>query len=149
MRKAVKQSFTLVGKAMALLLMAVYILFSVGIIKATHFCMGREASVQFFTSETKKCPCSLYAKEKSSCCDDEHEVIRIDDEQKTIAGISAPLPIWKIERIFTERLLTFTISSSTFDVCDESQKSPPKVPIWKANSSYVFYEDGSDDRLVS
>lgn len=148
MQKAVKTSFKLIGKAMALLLVAVYVLFSVGIIKATHFCMGREASVQFFTAEAKKCPCSLYAKEKSSCCDDEHELLRIDDEQKTISTLSAPLPVWKVERIFTERLLAFSVLSSTVDLEDDPSKSPPKIPIWKANSSYVFYEDGSDDRLV-
>lgn len=148
MRKAVKRSFTLVGKAMALLLVSVYVLFSVGIIKATHFCMGREASVQFFTSEAKKCPCSIYAEEKDSCCDDEHELLRIDDEQKTISGLSAPIPIWKIERIFTERLLTFTIISSSAEPTEEPLKSPPKVPIWKANNSLVFYQDGSDDRLA-
>jgi hypothetical protein len=149
MQKAVKRLFNLVGKAMSLLLVAVYILFSVGIIKATHFCMGREASVQFFTSEAKKCPCSVYANEKSSCCDDEHELLRIDDEQKTISNLTAPLPIWKVERIFTERLLAFTVVSSTDDVVDKHPKSPPKIPIWKANSSYVFYDDGSDDRLAS
>lgn len=148
MQKAVKRLRTLIGKAMALLLVSVYVLFSVGIIKATHFCMGREASVQFFTSETKKCPCSIYAKEKSSCCDDEHELLRIDDEQKTISNLSAPLPVWKIERIFTERLLAFTIISSTPDEIEVEINPLPKIPIWKANSSYVFYEDGSDDRLA-
>ena len=56
MRKAVKKSFTRIGKALVLLLMVVYVLFSVGIIKSTHFCMGREASVQFFTSEAKNRP---------------------------------------------------------------------------------------------
>lgn len=34
---------------MVLTLSAIYLLFSVGIIKATHFCMGREASVAYFT----------------------------------------------------------------------------------------------------
>jgi hypothetical protein len=149
MQKAVKTLKTFTGKAMALLLVSVYILFSVGIIKATHFCMGREASVQFFSSEAKKCPCSLYAKEKTSCCDDEHELLRIDDEQKTISNLTAPLPVWKIERIFTERLLTFTIRSSNADASGEPQKAPPKIPIWKANRSYVFYDDGSDDNLAS
>ena len=149
MRKAVKKSFTRIGKALVLLLMVVYVLFSVGIIKATHFCMGREASVQFFTSEAKKCPCSVYAKEKSSCCDDEHELLRIDDDQRALSGVSTPLPVWKIERIFTERLLTFSIISSSEHQTEEPPKSPPKIPIWKANSSYVFYEDGSEDRLVS
>jgi hypothetical protein len=149
MRKAVKRLLHVAGKAIALLLMSVYLLFSVGIIKATHFCMGREASVQFFTAESRKCPCSVYAKEKSTCCDDEHELLRIDDDQRTISGVSNPLPVWKVERIFTERLLTYTVISPTSGQVEEAEKSPPKLPIWKANKSYVFYEDGSDDRLVS
>ena len=105
--------------------------------------MGREASVQFFSSEAKKCPCSLYAKEKSTCCDDQHELLKIEDEQKVISSVSTPLPVWKIERIFTERLLTFTVLSHQFDLHEMPEKVPPKIPIWKANSSYVFY-DGSD-----
>lgn len=110
--------------------------------------MGREASVQFFTSEAKKCPCSVYAKEKGSCCDDEHELIRIDDEQKIISNVTAPLPVWKVERIFTERLLASSVVSAQQTV-EQSPKAPPKIPIWKAISSYVFYDDGSDDSLVS
>lgn len=149
MQRAIKKSLNYVSRAIALVLVSVYVLFSVGIIKATHFCMGREASVQFFTAETKKCPCSLYADEKNSCCDDEHELIRIDDEQKTISSLTAPLPVWKVERIFTERLLTLTIVSSADDSIREHTKAPPKVPIWKATSSYVFYSDGTDSDLLS
>jgi hypothetical protein len=144
MQRAVKTSLNVIGKALALILVSVYVLFSVGIIKATHFCMGREASVAFFTSEAKKCPCSIYAKEKTSCCDDEHELLKIDDDHKTIASVSGPLPVWKIERIFTERLLTFTVRSHQFDFREIPQKDPPKIPIWKANSSYVFYDEQSN-----
>ncbi|HEY0654187.1 MAG TPA: hypothetical protein VGD65_13705 [Chryseosolibacter sp.] len=144
MQRAVKTSLKLIRKALALTLVSVYILFSVGIIKATHFCMGREASVQFFTAESKKCPCSLYAKDATSCCDDEHELIKLDDEQKVITSLSAPLPVWKVERIFTERLLTFAARSTEFKMYEIPDKAPPKVPIWKATSSYVFYDDGSD-----
>lgn len=109
--------------------------------------MGREASVRFFSAEAAKCPCSLYSAEKSSCCDDHHELLRIDDEQKTISTLSAPLPIWKVERIFTERLLTFSVVSLNQPV-EQPSKAPPKIPIWKATSCYVFY-DGSDSDLHS
>jgi hypothetical protein len=142
MQRAVKKLLTVTRKAMALLLVSVYILFSVGIIKATHFCMGREASVAFFTSEAKKCPCSLYALEKNSCCDDHHELIKIDDEQKVITAISAALPVWKIERIFTERLLTSILKHQPSHR-EMPDKAPPKIAIWKANCSYVFYDDES------
>lgn len=127
-----------------LLLLAVYLLFSVGILKATHFCMGREASVVFFSAEAKKCPCSLYAGEKDGCCDDEHDLLRIEDEQKVISKMSLPQPVWKLERIFTEQFVAL-IETETKTVSFEDDPLPPKIPLWMANCSLVFYDD---DRLA-
>lgn len=47
-----------------------YLLLSVGIVKASHFWMGREASVSCFTAEAERCPCGLVAGEEDHCCDD-------------------------------------------------------------------------------
>ena len=131
-------------KTLALMLLSVYMLFSVGILKATHFCMGREASVQFFSANAKKCPCSIYAKEKTSCCDDEHELIKIEDEQKVITAVSMPMPAWKLERIFTERFLADELMPNNVRERELPDKAPPAIPLWKANSTYVFYDDESD-----
>jgi hypothetical protein len=129
------------AKGAILLMLSVYLLFSVGILKATHFCMGREASVVFFSSEAKKCPCSLYAGEKGDCCDDEHEVLRIEDEQKVISKLSMPIPAWKLERIYTKQFVAQieTVTRSIFDTNDSPL--PPKIPLWKVNCSLVFYDD--------
>jgi hypothetical protein len=134
----------LTRQCLALILLSVYLLFSVGIIKATHFCMGREASVQFFTSESKKCPCSVYALEKDSCCDDEHELLKLDDDHKIIAKAPLAIPVWRLERIFTGRLIT-VLEVANKEWTDQPTKSPPKIPLWKAHHSYVFYDDGSDN----
>ena len=134
-------------RALTLFLLSVYLLFSVGIIKATHFCMGREASVQFFTSEAKKCVCAIYAAEEDSCCDDEHELLKIDDDHKTIGKTEISVPVWKVERIFTERLLTETQSSIQLVRLEQPAKAPPKIPLWKAHHSFVFYDDLSDSSL--
>jgi hypothetical protein len=134
-------------RCLALMLLSVYLLFSVGIIKATHFCMGREASVQFFSSESKKCPCSVYALEKDSCCDDEHELLKLDDDHKTIAKMPLSIPVWKVERIFTQRLIAQLEFSKEW--ADQPVKSPRKVPLWKAYHCYVFYDDGSNDRAAA
>jgi hypothetical protein len=138
----------LTRRILAILLLSVYMLFSVGIIKATHFCMGRESSVQFFTAESKKCPCSVYAEERDSCCDDEHELLKIDDDHRTIAKASLSIPVWKIERIFTDRLLTDLVFSLEVSLIEQQSEIPPKIPLWKAHNCYVFYDDGLYNQLT-
>jgi hypothetical protein len=130
------------GKVTVIVLVAVYTLFSVGIIKATHFCMGREASVTFFSSETKKCPCSRFAAERNNCCDDSHELVKIDNEQKVISIFSLVLPVWfELEKLYTAQLVAAVRSSSgpAYAVTDPL---PPKAPRFKIYCSFIFYDDG-------
>jgi hypothetical protein len=131
----------LTAKGAILLTLSVYLLFSVGILKGTHFCMGREASVVFFSAETKKCPCALYAGEKGDCCDDEHEVLRIEDEQKVISKMSMPIPVWKLERIYTKQLVVEAETFTNTVLDSDDNPMPPKIPLWKVNCSLVFYDD--------
>jgi hypothetical protein len=118
-----------------------YVFLSVGILKATHFCMGREASVVFFSSEAKKCACSLYAGEKNDCCDEQHEVLRIDDEQKVITTMSLPVPVWKLERIFTEQYIAIAETIRSIERPLPDIGFPLSVPLWKSHCSLVFYDD--------
>jgi hypothetical protein len=131
----------LMGKVMAIFLVSVYALFSVGIIKATHFCMGRQASVALFSKQAKKCPCSIYATEKDSCCDDEHQLIRIENEQKVFSSLSVSLPCWiEFEKLYTKRLITSVETASHWS--DQPDHSPPpKIPLWKFHCSIILYDD--------
>jgi hypothetical protein len=74
-------------------------------------------------------------------CDDEHEVLRIEDEQKVISKLSMPIPAWKLERIYTKQFVAQieTVTRSIFDTNDSPL--PPKIPLWKVNCSLVFYDD--------
>ncbi len=126
----------------SVLLLSVYVVFSIGVLKATHVCMGRQASVEYFTSEAKKCPCALFSNEKSDCCHDEQALIKIDNEQKVISSVSAPIPVWKLERLFTHKLLTVVRPVNEHLVKQfDSSPPPPKLPLFKQHRSYVFYED--------
>jgi hypothetical protein len=140
-KRNIKQIKSIAVTGFVLVMVSVYLLFSVGIIKATHFCMGREASVTFFSAESRKCACSLYAKEKNSCCDDEQDLIRLEDEQKVLSKFSIPVPVWKLERLYTEQLIAWlTIRPQTFPQ-GQNTSLPPKIPLWKFHCSYVFYDD--------
>jgi hypothetical protein len=140
--RKVNQIKQITGRVALALLVSVYLLFSIGIIKATHFCMGRAASVTFFSTEAKKCPCSIYATEKNSCCDDEHELIKLDNEQKSIAVFSMAVPKWFVlEELYTAQLVAMRFSDVSNSNEEPATETPPKVPLWKTNCSLVLYDD--------
>lgn len=125
-----------------IILVSVYLLFSIGILKATHFCMGREASVAFFTTETEKCACSLFAGEKDGCCDDEKDLLKLETEQKSISTLTLSLPQWMvIEKLYTEQLV-----ASHDPALEKGHPSkdplPTPIPLFKFYCSYVFYDEG-------
>jgi hypothetical protein len=125
------------------MMLGVYLLFSVGILKATHFCMGREASVSYFTAEAKKCPCTLFAKDESDCCNDEHSLLKLENSQKNLKTFSLSLPsltlIGELSEFDSERL---HVKLPVFTVFRSGLFPPPKI-LFKIYCSYVFYDDKS------
>ena len=124
-------------------LCGIYMLFSVGIIKITHLCMGREASVSYFTSEAPRCACSLFASEKDNCCDDEHELLKLEDCQKSLSAFVLNIP----SLVFLGDIIT---SNVVFPgnialhprLYDSVEGLPPPKTLFKFHCSYVFYDDG-------
>jgi hypothetical protein len=124
-------------------LCGLYLLFSVGIIKATHFCMGREASVAYFTSEVKKCACSGSIEEAEGCCNDEHDLLKLEDSQKTFSSFVLPLPdLTPLGDIYTPYVTSKIDPAGAFAAF--SAESPPlRKVLYKIHCSFVFYEDSS------
>ncbi len=117
-----------------------YTLFSIGVIKATHFCMGREASVALFTTEAEKCACSAYAGEKGPCCDDDTELVRIDDDQKVISSLVFSGPsLFVIEALAQDDERTPKASGAR-GYSPEKGPPLPRDPLWKIHCSLVFYD---------
>ena len=122
------------------MLCALYLLFSVGIVKATHFCMGREASVTYFASSPQKCPCSLFAKEKDNCCKDEHELLKLEDSQKTLPSFSLSVPVLTLlGDIYSHVLLPEDNETASIGDSPADEQPPPKI-LFKIYCSYVFYD---------
>jgi hypothetical protein len=122
------------------MLCALYLLFSVGIVKATHFCMGREASVTYFASGLHKCPCSLFAKEKDNCCKDEHELIKLEDSQKNLPAFSLSLPaLTLLGEIYSQASISDHNDVASFEHSPADEQPPPKI-LFKIYCSYVFYD---------
>jgi hypothetical protein len=122
-----------------LALCGLYLLFSVGIMKATHFCMGREASVAYFTADSKNCGCSMSSEEGNHCCHDKQELVKLEDSQKTLSTLQLPLPaltflgvLYDASRRSHAPLVTY------FSAYTEHAQPPPRV-LFKLHCSFVFY----------
>jgi hypothetical protein len=130
------------NKLFAIAFMCIYLLLSVGVVKTTHYCMGREKSTELFSFQAKKCPCSLFLAENSNCCKDEHEVLSIDDSQTFSASLAPVTPeFFLIGNTFSvlEEKVILEQSLTQFLAADFSP--PPKEPLYKINCSLVFYDD--------
>ena len=142
MTKREKHRFTQrTARVGTVIVLSVYLLFSIGILKATHFCMGREASVAFFTTEAEKCACSAFATAEDGCCDDEKDLLKIETEQKSISQLILNLPEWTVlEKLYTEQLVASHFPAKANGATFSDSPRPP-VPLFKVYCSYVFYDE--------
>lgn len=103
--------------------------------------MGRAKSTQIFSFESKKCPCSAFMPENSNCCDEEHELLIVDDSQSQTLSLALSVPaffqIGEVVTLQSEKI--FAYASTQYLYQDFSP--PPKEPLFKINCSYVFYEE--------
>ena len=118
---------------------AVYLLFSVGIVKATHFCMGREASVSFFTTEAEACACGS-AESGMSCCSDEHGLLKLEDSQKHISFLQAGIPVLGLLGEIYARNVDAGINAVRAGK-DTSDPPPLQTTLYKLYCKFVFYDD--------
>lgn len=126
--------------AIIVLVCGLYMLFSVGIVKATHFCMGREASVAFFTNQPANCDCPR-ASENDSCCDDKHELLKVDDSRKIISQFQLASPVLSIVRDMQP--LSALIQSTHGFSSEISEMPNSPVALYKVYCTYVFYDEGT------
>lgn len=103
--------------------------------------MGRAKSTQIFSFESEKCPCSAFLPGNNGCCDDEHELLIVDDSQTQIFSLALSAPgFFEIGLVFQERPEQVFAYTST-QYFNEDFSPPPKEPLFKINCSYVFYDE--------
>ena len=129
------------NKLFAIAFMCIYLLLSVGVVKTTHYCMGREKSTEFFSFEVKKCPCGLFLQENNSCCNDELEVLSIDDSQSITASLAPISPdFFLIGNVF-DQAHQQVIEQPITQYSRLDFSPPPRELLYKINCSLVFYDD--------
>lgn len=63
-----------------------YLGMSSGIALEVHYCMGKLAGLEFFSSENKKCGKCGMKEKKGGCCSNEQHFLKISDSHKNIAN---------------------------------------------------------------
>ena len=103
--------------------------------------MGRAKSAETFSFEAKKCACSRFIPENSGCCHDEHEIIKVDDNQSITSYILNVTP-----ELFSIR--TVVVLVEPVNILDNasintylSDYIPPPEALFKVNCSFLFYDD--------
>ena len=117
----------------------IYLTLAVGIAKSTHLCMGREMAISYFSTNAEYC--STDETPAMPCCDDELEVISVEDEHLSKSfdfnlidafTLIEPAMLLDIQALCTARQQTlFT------DLPD-----PPEVnkePLYIITSSFTYY----------
>ena len=140
MKRITQSGTSLAPSVMALVLCTLYLLFSVGIVKATHFCMGREASVSYFTAESDKCACSLFAAEKDRCCDDKQDLVKLEDSQKTLTSFQLSSPALLLLGQLYLALPLSELRHATLFSSYPAEAQPPPKDLFEFYCSFVFYD---------
>jgi hypothetical protein len=130
-----------VKKLFAIAFTCVYLTLAVGVVRTTHYCLGRVKSSSLFSFETAKCPCYLFARSvNNKCCADEHEIIKIEDDHSASTVVSVAAEFFEIGLLFESIQLT---NNAVVHVNQQVEESPPPlsdIPLFTKHCSLIFYD---------
>ena len=128
-------------KLFAIAFTCVYLTLAVGVVQTTHYCMGRVKSSTLFSFQSIKCPCFVASKYgKDTCCEDEHQILKIDDDHAASSVVSLVPAFFAIGNILNEST-SIHINQESRTFFDESLAPPDPIPLFTRHCSLVFYDD--------
>jgi hypothetical protein len=129
-------------KLFAIAFTCVYLTLTVGVVHTTHYCMGRVNSSAFFSFESQKCACELFAdRDSEACCDDEHALITIEDDHSASVVVSVSPEFFAICDLTVPALEEVVAVGGTASPFNEA---PPgySVPLFVKHCSLILFDDG-------
>jgi len=119
----------------------VYTCLSIGILQTTHICMGRVSEVSYFSVEEKKCPCFQSLGKDMDCCDDEHALIQLDDDQQ-LSGVKVlAAPLFVVIAPVHVDFASLASQPEKRHALTAKAPPPPREGLYKIHCSFVFYGD--------
>ncbi len=143
-RPLLYSSLHTVIKLFAIAFTCVYLHLSVGVVKTTHYCMGRESSSILYSFKAKRCACSLFFSnlEKESCCHDESTLIVLDDDQSASASLLINPPAYFfLADLHTSNEHAIQLPKFSQSISINDYPPPRKEPIYKVLCNYTLYQE--------
>jgi hypothetical protein len=141
MKRNTKHLPTVFFSANAWALAMLYLVFSVGVIKATHFCMGSEASVAYFTTDAKGCACNASPEVATDdCCHEQYDLLKINDVQKKLSVFELKVPAFTLlSFLYLHMAVSETGSAASFDT-EGPARFMSLPPLFELFCSLIFYD---------
>jgi hypothetical protein len=130
-------------KLFAIAFTCVYLTLTVGVVRTTHYCMGRVKSSAFFSFDTQKCACALFAKPTSkSCCNDEHTLIAIEDDHSASTSLSVTPEFFAISDLGYSQP-NDEVDHSPGATSVEDSPPMPDIPLFLRHCSLILFDEES------
>lgn len=131
-------------KLFAIAFTCVYLTLAVGVVRTTHYCMGRVKSSALFSFESQKCPCAFVAQYwGNTCCNDEHELIRIDDDHAASSVVLLTPEYFDLGPSFVTIERPVPASEPSLAAIDHTPPDVP-VPLFIRYCARVTYDEGDN-----
>ncbi len=80
-------------KFLVSLLAVLYLGMSSGIAMELHYCMGRLAGIEWFSSDNDRCGRCGMKEKKGGCCSDEYKFVKLQDAHKQTGNDQLKCPV--------------------------------------------------------
>ncbi len=120
----------------AILITGYYLLATIGVAVNVHYCHGDIASVTVYMSHGS-CGCEEEMG-MDACCDDATYQFQLQEEQQVPSSVTIQAPFVAdvpVEFVRSEK----SIQSQGFIPAYQPDPSPPQVPSWLKNQTFLFY----------
>lgn len=97
---------------------------SSGIAMETHYCMGKQAGVEFYKTSESKCRKCGMTEKKGGCCHDEHRLYKMSSEHKNAAASyinnfaahSSLIPLFSFNQFIPDGIFVSSVTASPPDI---------------------------------
>lgn len=130
-----------VKKLFAIAFTCVYLTLTVGVVRTTHYCMGRVNSTVLFSFEAKKCPCAVFMRAGAeSCCDDDHDLIKIETDHAASLIVSIAPQFFEMGTLFNTNRNSEQVLAQPVNPLDENPPPLYSPSLFTQHCSLVFYD---------
>ncbi len=107
----------------------IYMTVSSGIAMEIHYCMGKQAGIDFYDTATGKCGRCGMKEKKGGCCSDEHKFYKLADAHKNVSSddnvFVSPMAALILQPSFYSPVMTGNKKNLLHTILPQPDSGPP------------------------